>query len=164
MKIHLLVFGKLKAPGTRETTDYYLRNLGAWAQVQEHELKPIAVPDKSPATRKKIQEQEDSILREKLAKALSPRGRFFLLDETGKALPTKDWAARVKSWEDESVPEVALCIGSSLGFSEALKKSAHGLFSLGPQTLSHEIARVVLSEQLYRAFSVVRGHPYHNEG
>ncbi|MBC7387253.1 MAG: 23S rRNA (pseudouridine(1915)-N(3))-methyltransferase RlmH, partial [Cryobacterium sp.] len=63
-----------------------------------------------------------------------------------------------------SIPEVAFCVGSSLGFSEALRGKARGLFSLGPQTLSHEIARLVLAEQLYRSFSVLRGHPYHHEG
>lgn len=164
MKLHLVAFGKLKAPGLRDSTDYYLRNLGAWVTVSEHELKPVPVPDKSPATRTKIQSKEESLLREKLAALLSPRGKVFLLDETGKALPTLDWAKRARGWLDDGIPEVAVCIGSSLGFSAEMKRSAHGLLSLGPQTLSHEIARLVLAEQLYRAFSVVHGHPYHNEG
>lgn len=164
MKVHLIAFGKLRAPGIREATDYYLRNLGVWVQVTEHELKSVAVPDKSPTTRLQIQKKEEEILREKLSSVLSSRGQFFLLDERGKALSTLEWAERVKKWEDESVPEIALCIGSSLGFSAELKKEARGLFSLGPQTLSHEIARLVLSEQLYRMWSVTRGHPYHHEG
>jgi len=164
MKLHLVAFGKMKAPGLREATDYYLRNLGAWATVAEHELKPVPVPDKSPATRLQIQAKEATLLREKLAHLLSPRGKFFLLDETGKALPTREWAERARAWADDGVPEVAICVGSSLGFSAETKRSAHGLLSLGPQTLSHEIARLVIAEQLYRAFSVVHGHPYHNEG
>lgn len=164
MKIHVVAFGKLKAPGLRDATNYYLRNLGAFASVVEHELKPIAVPDKSPSTRLQIQKKEEGILREKLGAILSSRGQYYLMDETGKALTTLDWSKRAQTWEDESIPEVALCIGSSLGFSTGLKKEARGLFSLGPQTLSHEIARLVLSEQLYRMWSVIKGHPYHHEG
>jgi len=164
MKVHLIAFGKLKAPGLRVATDYYLRNLGAFTSITEHELKSIHVSDKSPSTRLQIQKKEEQMLKDKLDSILSSRGQFYLMDESGKALSTLEWANRAQAWEDESVPEVALCIGSSLGFSSALKKEARGLFSLGPQTLSHEIARLVLAEQLYRMWSVARGHPYHHEG
>jgi 23S rRNA (pseudouridine1915-N3)-methyltransferase len=164
VKLYLIAFGKLKAPGIRETVDYYLRNTKAFCPIEEIELKPLAVPEKSPATRARIQTKEAEILEERLAKLLSPRGAFFLLDEKGNAASTLAWSDRLREFEAGSVPEIAFCIGSSLGFSDALKKKARGLFSFGPQTLSHEIARLVASEQLYRALSVLRGHPYHHEG
>ena len=164
MKVTLLVFGKLKAPGLRDATDYYLRNLRPWTETQEIELKPTPVPDKSEATRARIQAEETERVLEVLAKRCSPRARLYLLDERGKSLSTAAWADAARSWENDSIPEVVLAIGSSLGFSSEIKKKAQGLFSLGPQTLSHEIARLVLSEQLYRAWSVLRGHPYHVEG
>ncbi len=164
MKLHLLAFGKLKTAGLEETAAYYRKLLGTWVFCTESELKPIAVPDKSPATRERIQQKEAQILDEKLSVLLSGRGVFYLLDEGGKARTTQDWALLSKSWEENGVPEVALCIGSSLGFSSDLRKRARGILSLGPQTLPHELARVVLLEQLYRAWSVNRGHPYHVEG
>lgn len=164
MKIYLLAFGKLRTPGIRESVDYYVRNTTAFCPIEEIELKAVAVPDKSPATRLLIQEKEEAILTQKLSGLLSSRGVFYLLDERGKALTTLDWAASLRLLEQNSIPEVAFCIGSSLGFSAALKGKARGLFSLGPQTLSHEIARLVLAEQLYRSLSVLRGHPYHHEG
>lgn len=164
LQVSIVAFGKLRTPGLRDACDYYQKLLRGWCGVRELELKPCEVPDKSPATRKKIQDKEAQLLHEKLLSSLSPRARFYLLDEGGKTLSTQDWARLVSSWESESVPEVALCVGSSLGFSEELRKRAHGRLSLGPQTLSHELARAVLVEQVYRAFSVVRGHPYHNEG
>ncbi len=164
LKLSLVAFGKLRTPGLRDTADYYLRNLGAWATAREVELKPLDVPDKSEATRRRIQDQEGQLLRERLSKELSTRGKFYLLEEGGKTLDTQAWAELVRSWESGGSPEVAICVGSSLGFSAELRKAAHGRLSLGPQTLSHELARVVVLEQLYRAFSVVRGHPYHNEG
>jgi len=164
LKIYLIAFGKLRAPGIRETVDYYVRNTKAFTPIEEVELKSVAVPDKSPATRLLIQEKEAGMLEAKLDSLLSSRGVFYLLDEKGKAAKTQGGASSLRSLEESSVPEVAFCIGSSLGFSAAIKKKAHGLFSLGPQTLSDEIARLVLAEQIYRSLSVLRGHPYHHEG
>jgi 23S rRNA (pseudouridine1915-N3)-methyltransferase len=162
--IRIAAFGKLKTPGLREAMDYYLRNLRAWAPNEELELKPIAVPDKSPATRTQIQEKEGSLLLERLEDSLDSRGILVLLDETGKSLRTLEWAELLRSWEQEGIREVNFCLGSSLGFSADVRKRARKALSLGPQTLPHELARVVLGEQLYRAHSVLAGHPYHNEG
>ncbi len=158
MKIRLIAFGRLKFPGYRETADEYLKRLRPWASVEEIELKPVSVPDKSAATRARIQTAESGLFSARASKG----ARIVLLDETGKAATTQEWAVRVRDWE-ASGTEVVLGIGSSLGWDSELRKKAEVL-SLGPQTLSHELARVVLCEQLYRAYSIVRGHPYHNEG
>jgi 23S rRNA (pseudouridine1915-N3)-methyltransferase len=89
---------------------------------------------------------------------------ILLLDEGGKNRSTREWADSIRTWERESVAEIAFCVGSSLGFSDAVRARAKETLSLGSQTLPHELARVVLLEQIYRAWSVTRGHPYHNEG
>ena len=164
MKIKILAFGKLKTPGLREALDYYLRNLRPWAEAEEVELKPLSVPDKSPSLRKLIQEKEGTLLLDKLKTSLDSRGVLILLDETGKSLPTLEWAQLIKSLETEGIREISFCIGSSLGFSSEVRSRARKTLSLGAQTLPHELARVVLGEQLYRSFSVNAGHPYHNEG
>mgnify|MGYP001544863074 CR=1 FL=1 len=164
MKIYLVAFGKLKAPGIREAVDYYVRNSNGFAPVEEIELKPAPVPDKSAATRALVQAKEAEILSERLSKLLSARGQFFLLDEKGKPAVTLEWSNQLRGLEENSIPEIAFCVGSSLGFGEGIKRRARGLFSFGPQTLSHEIARLVAAEQIYRALSVLRGHPYHHEG
>ena len=164
MKLHLVAYGKLKTPGLREAADQYLKQLRPWVQLEETELKPISVPDKSPATRLRVQEKETEQLKQWLAQKVGPRGAYYVLDETGKALPTQGWAEMVRGWEAGSLPDVALFVGSSLGFHPDFRRAARGVLSLGPQTLPHELARVVVFEQIYRAFSVVRGHPYHNEG
>jgi 23S rRNA (pseudouridine1915-N3)-methyltransferase len=153
MRLPVYAFGKLRTPGLREAADHYKKLLGTWIDLDEVELKSQHVSDKSPATRKKIQEQEGEMLLERLGKT-----PFYLLDETGKALSTQAWVDLVAQ------PGIAFCVGGSLGFSDALRRAAKGAISLGPQTLPHELARVVLFEQLYRAWSVTRGHPYHNEG
>lgn len=120
----------------------------------------MSVPDKSPGTRAQIQKKEAELLLSKL----SARSALFLLDEGGKNLSTRDWAETFRKHETESVSEMVFCVGSSLGFSEDLRKKARAILSLGSQTLPHELARVVLLEQIYRAQSVLKGHPYHNEG
>jgi 23S rRNA (pseudouridine1915-N3)-methyltransferase len=164
LRLYLFAFGKLKTPGLREAADYYTRNLKPWAPLEEIELKGVKVTEKTPAVRAQVQAQESKLLEEKVAARVFARGAFYLLDETGKSMSTQDWAGLVRGWEAVSYTEVALCVGSGLGFSPELRKKARGVLSLGPQTLPHELARVVLLEQLYRAYSVVRGHPYHNEG
>ena len=164
MKLSLIAFGKLKSPGLEAAADYYRKLIRTWVPIQEIELKPMMVPDKSPATRAKIQQKEAIILEEKLESLLTGRGVFYLLDEGGKTRTTQAWAELVTQWESSSIPEVAICVGSSLGFSAGLRNQANGIISLGPQTLPHELARVVLLEQLYRAWSVTRGHPYHVQG
>lgn len=164
MKLYLVAFGKLKTPGLRESAEYYRKLLRGWVQAEEIELKPLSVPDKSPATRLQIQEKEAGLLEERLAGLLSARAALYLLDEGGRPRTTLQWAELVREWESTGVPEAALCIGSSLGFHERLRRKARGILSLGPQTLPHELARVVLLEQTYRAWSVTRGHPYHVQG
>ncbi len=164
MKVYLIAFGKIRTPGLRQTTDYYLKLLSGFTKVEEIELKPLTVSDKSEASRMQIQEKEAEIFLESVNRKISPRGKLFLLDETGESLPTRDWAKKIQNLENDSTPEIALGIGSSLGFSKKVKEISTGQFSLGPQTLSHELARAVLCEQLYRAWGVNRGHPYHVEG
>ena len=163
MKLALIAFGKLKTPGLRQTADYYKTLLRPFASFDEIELKPQIVSEKSEASRRLIQQKEAAVLETKLTAQLGSRGVYYLLDETGKPDPTQGWVELVRKWEREGV-SVALCVGSSLGFDASIRASARGTLSLGPQTLSHELARVVLLEQLYRAWSVTRGHPYHNEG
>jgi|GEM_PF-643407 len=162
MRVTLFAFGKLKTAGLRETADYYAKLASSWIDFEEVELKPLSVPDKSPANRVKIQEQEAKILLDRIEK-MDSRAVIYLLDETGRVQSTQEWANQVRDWERGS-PHVIFCIGSSLGFHESVGKRARARFSLGAQTLSHELARVVLLEQLFRAWSVTRGHPYHNEG
>jgi 23S rRNA (pseudouridine1915-N3)-methyltransferase len=164
LKLSLLAFGKLRTPGLREAADYYLKLLRPWAPVEEIEIRPLPVPDKSASTRSRIQAEEARLLTGALERSLGARGAFYLLEEGGRQASTQEWATRVREWESQSLTGLAFCVGSSLGFSDELRGRARGVLSLGPQTLPHELARVVLLEQLYRAWSVTRGHPYHNEG
>ena len=164
MKIHVIAFGKLKTPGLRETADYYVRNSKSWGPVLEHELKPAPLEDKSPASRLLAQNKDELLLTQKLTSLHGKKPIYFLLDELGKSTPTQTWAELLEKQARAATTELTFIVGSSVGFSESIRAGASGLLSLGAQTLPHELARVVLFEQLYRALSLIHRHPYHNEG
>ncbi|MGE0616656.1 MAG: 23S rRNA (pseudouridine(1915)-N(3))-methyltransferase RlmH [Bacteriovoracia bacterium] len=169
MRARLIAFGKLKTPGLREAADYYLKLVRPWSALEEIELKPAHLSDKSEALRRQCQISEQEMLRKTVSRPQgrasgTTRQRVYYLDEKAKPLSTLEWAEHVRRWKDDSLQDLVFCLGSSVGFHEDFRRECHGAFSLGPQTLSHELARVVFLEQYYRAWSVVQGHPYHNEG
>jgi 23S rRNA (pseudouridine1915-N3)-methyltransferase len=178
MQIAVIAFGRLKTPGLRLAADYYSKLIAPYIALREIELKPLPVPEKSATSRRRIQTAEAGLLSDKLRKFLRPNGVHFLLDESGQALSTRQWADLLQTLRVQSIGVAAFCIASSLGFAPSLRSPSVGssalpnsclphtprLLSLGPQTLSHELARVVLLEQIYRSLSLLASHPYHNEG
>ena len=99
---------------------------------------------------------------EKVLAAVKDRERLILLDETGKSFGTRDLANRLERLSREA-PDLALLIGGPDGHAPAVRARAIESWSLSPLTLPHGLARVMLVEQLYRAQSVLLGHPYHRE-
>ena len=164
MRIAVVAFGKLKTPGLAPAIEHYIKMASIWAKIEHIELKPLAVPGKDPATRARIQEAEAQLLRARLSGILKNPSDYFLLDESGRQLTSHAWSAFLGVCQNDVSGTVAFCVGSSLGFSKGLKTQAKAVLSLGAQTLPHELARVVLYEQLYRALSILKRHPYHNEG
>ena len=79
-------------------------------------------------------------------------------------MKTTDWAKSLNTLADRGSGELVFVVGGSLGLGDSILKIAHHRLSFGPQTVSHEIARLLLVEQVYRALSFLSGHPYHNEG
>lgn len=165
-KYRVLAFGKLKTEGLRTSADYYLKliqhlkKFNSTISFSELELKSLPVPNKSEATREKIQHQEAELL----INVFQTGRKIVLLDETGKNLTTQEWTDWLKREERSETKGIDFCIGSSLGFSKEIREKAALTLSLGKQTLPHELARVVLLEQLYRSLSYGLGLPYHIEG
>jgi 23S rRNA (pseudouridine1915-N3)-methyltransferase len=100
--------------------------------------------------------------RERLEAAIPRGARVVVLDERGSALTTTALAARLKAWQ-EGGDDVALVIGGPDGLDPGLRTAAHERIRLSDLTLPHAMARVLLAEQLYRAWSINAGHPYHRE-
>jgi 23S rRNA (pseudouridine1915-N3)-methyltransferase len=86
---------------------------------------------------------------------------LVLLDSRGQQFNSEQFAAWLGRQRDQGQQTIVFAIGPADGWSEDARKRANLLLSLGPMTLPHELARVVLSEQLYRAFTILAGHPYH---
>jgi len=100
--------------------------------------------------------------RERIEAAIPKGSRIVVLDERGTTLTSVALAARLKSWQLDA-DNVALVIGGPDGLDPAFKQAAHERIRLSDLTLPHAMARVLLVEQLYRAWSVNAGHPYHRE-
>jgi 23S rRNA (pseudouridine1915-N3)-methyltransferase len=84
-----------------------------------------------------------------------------LLDSRGRQMTSEAFAAWLGARRDEGAQHIVLAIGPASGWSEAARERANMLLSLGPMTLAHALARLVAAEQLYRAFTILSGHPYH---
>lgn len=97
---------------------------------------------------------------EALLAALRPQERVIVLDVLGKTLSTPDMAARLKDWQVNGRP-AAVLVGGPEGLSRAVLDRADETWSLSRLTLPHPLVRVVIAEQLYRAWSLLKGHPYH---
>ena len=151
MEIALLAVGKLR-PTLREACDDYVRRLGRYARVREVEVREAA---RAPTLASQRQ-QEAARLRERV-----PAGATVVaLAREGRSLTSEALAGQMERWQLAARP-LALLLGGSHGLAPELLADADMRWSLGPLTLPHELARLVVWEQLYRGFTILRGEPYH---
>lgn len=144
MNWKILAVGKPALPWARQGIDDYLGRCGHYAKVDVEYLKD------GPRAQ----------LEERFLKS-SEGSRRIVLDERGKRLTTGEWHTAVDRWELAGTKRVTLLIGGADGHSAALRESADEVWSLSALTLQHELALVVLLEQLYRVYTIKRGEPYH---
>ncbi len=97
---------------------------------------------------------------EKLLDAIPEHHTVIVLDERGTAWNTQQLAKQLKTWREEQL-KMCLVIGGPDGLSDACRKRAHSIWSLSPLTLPHPLVRVIIAEQIYRAWSILNNHPYH---
>ena len=128
----------------RAVLDDYLGRIKRYAKVEEIELKDMPAPQ----------------LVERFRKRLDPDGRTVALEVEGKPWSSHDLSAQVERCQLHSVPTLSFLIGGSYGLPPEISRAADARFSLGRITLPHRLARVVLAEQIYRAFTILRGEPY----
>lgn len=95
---------------------------------------------------------------------LSPETRIVALDEKGDQIGSAEFAQLLSGWRDASVREVRFIIGAADGLSAGERQAAHKLIAFGRATWPHMLVRAMLVEQIYRATSIMAGHPYHREG
>lgn len=149
--VHLLAVGRLR-PAFRAAADDYLRRLSRFLVVREREVKEGGRAGNVTAQRR----EEGRRLRE----ALPDDALMVALTREGSPWSSEEVARRLRRWRDEG-REVAFLIGGATGLEESVIRDAGARWSLGPLTLPHELARVVVCEQLYRATTILAGQPYH---
>lgn len=143
MKIKVAWIGKTKEPAIQSLTNEYLKRLSRYIEVEGVALK------------------DDAALLKLCAKDSRSRHALVLLDERGKQLTSEQLATFLGDCQVRNSLPLLFAVGGADGFSAQVRKAATFVLSLGQMTLAHELARVVLLEQLYRAFTILKGHPYH---
>lgn len=151
MRCYLIAVGKLR-PALREVCDDYLRRLGRHLPVEEREVREAGRAG-SPA-RQRAEEGR------RLLDALPTTADVVLLDVGGTAWTSEILSVQLAGWR-LAARDRAFVLGGAVGVSDAVRARATVRWSLGPLTLPHELARVVVVEQLYRAGTILRGEPYH---
>jgi len=155
MKLRIVAFGQRMPAWVVAGFDDYARRLPREFALELIELKP------GPRARGKTPAQVLAAEGERIAAAT--RGSMVIaLDERGEAWSTSQFAASLRAWSDSGRP-VAFVLGSADGLAAVVKRNADVIMALSKLTLPHGLARVVLVEQIYRAASLLQGHPYHRE-
>ena len=147
MTWRLFAIGKPKLGFAREGIEEYAKRLRPMADVSIEYLKPAGGEEESAA----LLRRSEGMYR-------------VALDEQGEQCTSRELADRVGRWEQERVKSIALLIGGADGHSGELRRRADWLWSLGRLTFQHELAAVLVMEQVYRAYSIKAGLPYHREG
>lgn len=152
MKLTVVAVGKMRGP-LSEVEAEYRRRAGHYWRLELHEVR-AGSSNKSP----------DSVMEEEGKRLLSgcaPGAHVWLLTRDGKAITSAALARRLEEHGIRAEREVAILIGGAFGFAPEVRARADATLSLSAMTLPHEMARVVLLEQLYRAGTILRGEPYH---
>lgn len=144
MHLQIAWIGKTKEPAIQTLTAEYMKRISRYVPTTSHEL--VA---------------ESAVLN--LADRASGRTRpvFVLLDARGRQFTSEEFAELLRDQRDRGTQHLLFGIGPANGFSDEARAAADLILSFGKMTLAHELARVVLLEQIYRAFTILRGHPYH---
>ncbi|MGH9650948.1 MAG: 23S rRNA (pseudouridine(1915)-N(3))-methyltransferase RlmH, partial [Terriglobales bacterium] len=140
MKLHIVWIGKTKQSAIRALTEEYLKRLGRYTPTESHELA-----------------DEDALL--KLVEKSSGRTRptFVVLDEKGRQVTSQDFADLLRDQQQRGSQNLIFAVGPADGFAHKTRHAADLVVSFGKITLAHELARVVLLEQLYRGFTILHG-------
>jgi 23S rRNA (pseudouridine1915-N3)-methyltransferase len=141
VKLHVVAVGKIREKSLRAVADDYLERVRHYARTTEIEVKSDA----------------------ELARALPREATVIALDPAGDAVTSRELARRLERWGARGKGELAFVLGGAEGIPESLLAGAHARLSLSSLTLPHRLARVLLFEQLYRAFTILRGEPYARE-
>lgn len=155
MKLRVICVGRVKERFVQEGIAKYLRFIGRYADVEIRDVKDEKVTDLKDAPLIRRREQE------RINRAVPPDAFVIALDERGQELTSHEFAALLVGLKEKGIRDLAFVIGGPLGLDEAVTKRADKTLAVSRWTFTHEMARLVLLEQLYRAFTIITGKTYH---
>jgi 23S rRNA (pseudouridine1915-N3)-methyltransferase len=157
MKITLILIGKTDESYIEQGFRRYMERLGHYTSISVIIIP--AVKDASKLSPNQVKEREASLL----LKNIPTGSTVVLLDEKGIELRSVDFAARMQKWMNAGTKDLVFITGGAFGLSDELEKIAAYRLSLSKMTFTHQLVRLIFAEQLYRAFTIIRNEPYHNE-
>jgi 23S rRNA (pseudouridine1915-N3)-methyltransferase len=162
VKIKIAWMGKTKEPAIQSLTDEYLKRISRYVPVEGLVLRDEAALLEM-CGRAPLAKASKTMTSKTMSGKTTNAGKstLALLDSRGKQFSSDEFARFLGDYQDRNPLPLVFAVGPADGFSEAARGAAQHTISLGPMTLPHELARVVLLEQIYRAFTILKGHPYH---
>lgn len=158
MRISLFAVGKLKSGPESELTKRYLDRFSKSGPAIGLEFGKIVEVSESRASNTKTRKIEEAA---QLEKALPNNAKLIVLDEGGDEISSEKFAKLIANLRDEGDRDVMFAIGGADGHNESSRQKAYKVLSIGKMTWPHQMARFMLCEQLYRAVTILSGHPYH---
>ena len=147
MKIKIAWIGKTKQPAIQALTEDYLNRISRYAEIQGFALR-----------------DETAVLQlcgRGESKTRAAKSTLVVMDSRGREYSSEGFARFLGEYQERNPLPLVFAIGGADGFCEQTRAAAQEMISLGKMTLAHELGRVVLLEQVYRAFTILKGHPYH---
>ena len=155
MKIKIIALGKIKEKFLKDGIDEFLKRLTPYASVDIIELSPVEIKDENLVDKALAQEGE------KILSIIKPDSYVITMEIFGKQLSSEDFAQKINEITLSGVNELVFVIGSSCGISPIVSQRANFKLSISKMTFLHQFARLLLVEQIYRAFKILKNETYH---
>lgn len=155
MNIKIIALGKIKEKFLKEGIEEFMKRLTPYANIEIIELSPVEIRDENLIERALDEEGE------KILSHIKPQTYVITLEIEGKQLSSPDFAKKIENITNDGVSEIAFVIGSSCGISKNVSNRANFKLSMSKMTFLHQFARLILVEQIYRAFKIIKGETYH---
>ena len=157
MEIEIWGISKTKFDFLRSAEEEYLKRIKHYTKASCHYFAPVKNANRLNPQSLKLEEAK------MILDKISSSDHLILLDERGKQYNSLEFSKRLNNWQNRSLKKIIFLIGGAYGFDNSLYERANEKISLSTMTFSHQLIRTIFLEQLYRAYSIINNHAYHNE-
>ena len=155
MKIKIIALGKIKEKYLKSGVDEFLKRLTPYCSVEVVEINPLEIKDEN--LKDKVLTAEG----EKILSYIKPTDYLITMEIKGKEFSSEEFASQIEELTNNGTQEIVFVIGSSCGIGKNVSQRANLKMSMSRMTFLHEFARLILIEQIYRAFKIIKGETYH---